>query len=80
MQNISICNKCQGMKWLDDNKQGGEGCREGWSDGVNAASLFRFVHVLTVTKVSYLPPPHLDTNALSTPGEVPVSMLFIIVK
>jgi hypothetical protein len=52
MQNISICNKCQGMKWLDDNKQGGEGCREGWSDGVNAASLFRFVHVLTVTKVS----------------------------
>src|SRR5258706_387374 len=22
MQNISICNKCQGVKWLDDNKQG----------------------------------------------------------
>jgi hypothetical protein len=21
MQNISICNKCQGVKWLDDNKQ-----------------------------------------------------------
>lgn len=54
MQNISICNKCQGGGniGLDDNKQGGEGCREGWSDGVNAVSLFRFVHVLTVTKVS----------------------------
>ena len=21
MQNKSICNKCQGVKWLDDNKQ-----------------------------------------------------------
>ena len=21
MQNMSICNKCQGIKWLDDNKQ-----------------------------------------------------------